>query len=312
MGVGNVNEAIWRRIKRYVDLGREASKIDLKQTLDLSTREKQAEFVKDVTAIANTPGGNGYIIIGVLDNTKCPRDRFQPENYVVGFSPQDPDELERQMITALSNYCDPIPVIEFSQVVHPQTGRNIGVVTIPRSARRPHKFIRGSTGIEQHDVFIRRGTATFKATPQEIIDMAQPSPQPPPQEVIVINFSGHPLTTIQQKQLRDRFGFHIEELIELPVHFDTQEDLKPQVKKWIEEVGLAPEEWSEENIILILSGLAPVAAAILATIHGLRGGFPRIMVIYQAPNDRTQYEVAQVVDLQALRDMGREIRCSVQ
>ncbi|ACA60320.1 CRISPR-associated protein Csx15 [Candidatus Desulforudis audaxviator] len=303
-----MNEAIWRRIKRYVDLGREAPKVELKQTLDLSTREKQAEFVKDVTAIANTPGGTGYVIIGVLDNTKCPRDRFLPENYVVGFSPSDPDELERQMIVALSNYCDPAPEIAFTQVLHPQTGRNIGVVTIARSAGRPHKFIRGSTGIERQDVFIRRGTATFKASPQEIIEMAQAPAFP---EVIAINFSSHPLTSFQQEQLRERFHVHIEELIELPVHFLAQEDLKPQAKKWIEEVGLALEEWSEKNIVLILPGLAPGAATILAAIHGLRGGFPKILWVYQAPNDRTQYEVAQVVDLQALRDMGREIRSSV-
>ncbi|AZK60368.1 hypothetical protein Daudx_1836 [Candidatus Desulforudis audaxviator] len=130
-------------------------------------------------------------------------------------------------------------------------------------------------------------------------------------EVIAINFSSHPLTSFQQEQLRERFHVHIEELIELPVHFLAQEDLKPQAKKWIEEVGLALEEWSEKNIVLILPGLAPGAATILAAIHGLRGGFPKILWVYQAPNDRTQYEVAQVVDLQALRDMGREIRSSV-
>jgi len=303
-----VNEAFWRRIKRYVDLGREAPKVDLKQTLDLSTKENQAEFVKDVTAIANTPGGTGYLIIGVLDNTKCPRDRFPPEDYIVGFSPADPDELERQMIVALSNYCDPVPEIEFNQVLHPDTGRKIGVVTIARSAKRPHKFIRRSTGIDLQDVFIRRGTATFKASPEEIIEMARAPAFP---EVIVINFSGHPLTISQQEQLKDRYRIHIEELIELPVHFDAQQDLKPQAKRWVEDVGLAPEEWSEKNIYLILPGLAPGAAAILAIVHGLRGGFPKILWVYQAPHDRTQYEVAQVIDLQALRDTGREIRASV-
>lgn len=302
-----MNDAIWRRIKRYVDFGREAPKVDLKQTLDLSTREKRAEFVKDVTAIANTPGGTGYLIIGVLDNRKCPRVSYGPEKYVTGFT-SDPDELERQMMDALNNYCDPIPKIEFDQILHPQINRTIGVVTIIRSSKKPHKIIRSSDGVELHDVFIRRGTGTFKATPDEIFEMKQTQVLP---EIIVINLSSHRLTDLQQEQLKDKYHVHIEELIELPVHFNAQQDLKPQARRWIDEVGLAQEEWSDKNIYLVLPGIAPGAAAILATVHGLRGGFPKILWVYQASHDRAQYEIVQVIDLQALRDMGREIRSSV-
>ncbi len=58
--------ALWRRIRRYVETGRETPKIDLKLTQQLSG-SGEAEFVKDVTALANTPGGDGYIVIGVQD-----------------------------------------------------------------------------------------------------------------------------------------------------------------------------------------------------------------------------------------------------
>lgn len=304
-----MNGAIWRRIRRYVDLGREAPKVDLKQMLDLSTREKRAEFARDITAIANTPGGDGYLIVGVLDNTTCPREVSRPADYVVGFSPRDPDELLRQMVEALNFYCDPVPDIEYDQITHPQVGRTIGVVTIKRSSRRPHKIIRSGTGVEQQDVFVRRGTATFKAAPEEIHEMfeARRAGSPLP-EVIVINLSGHSLTDLQRKQLEREV--YIEEVIELPVHFDAYQDLGTQVAKVLENIGLAVEEWSERNIYLVLPGIAPGAAALLATIHGLRGGFPKVVWIYQKPHDTTQYEVAQIINLQALRDTAREVRAN--
>jgi hypothetical protein len=301
-----VGSALWRRIKRYVDLGVEAPKVDLKQTLDLSSRDRRAEFVKDVTAIANTPGGDGYLILGVLDNSRCPRDSSRPEDYVVGFSPPDPDELLRQMVDALSLFCDPVPDVEYEQVTHPETGRTVGVITVKRSSKRPHKIIRSGSGVESHDVFVRRGTATYKATPEEIGEMFEARSTRPLPEVIVINLSGRSLTSRQREQLGREV--YIEELIELPVHFDAYRDLAPQVEKIIDDTGLAPEEWSNRNIYLVLPGIAPGAAAFLAAVHGLRGGFPKVVWIYQSPDDHTQYQVAQVVDLQALRDLWDKAR----
>ncbi len=74
---------LWRRIRRYVETGRETPKVDLKLNLQLSGAG-EAEFVKDVTAIADTPGGDGYIIIGIQDSKD--RQSSDPCNYVVGFS----------------------------------------------------------------------------------------------------------------------------------------------------------------------------------------------------------------------------------
>lgn len=305
-----MNDALWRRIRRYVDLGREAPKVDLKQIVDLSTKGGRAEFAKDITAISNTPGGNGYLIIGVLDNTKCPRNLSRPSDYVVGFSPPDPDELFRQMVEALSSYADPVPEIEYDQITHPGAGRTIGVVTVKRSFRRPHKIIRAGTGVEQQDVFVRRGTATFKASPEEIHEMfeARKAGSSRLPEAIIINFSGHPLTDLQREQLEREV--YIEELIEFPVHFDAYQDMEAQVMKVLEEVGLAVEEWSERNIYLILSGIAPGGAALLAAIHGLRGAFPKVVWVYQESRDPAQYEVAQIINLQALRDNARKVRAT--
>jgi len=293
---------LWRRIRRYVLTGREAPKVDLKQTLDLSTRPQKAEFVKDVTAIANTPGGDGFLIIGVVDARE--RSNDDPNDYVVGFrAPEGPDAFHRQMIDALAQFCNRVPTIEYDEIEHPDTRRRIGVVTIKRSSKRPHSFIRGSGETEQHDVYIRRGTATYRATPEEIIEMPQEESQPP---VTVINLSTHPLTDEQRDQIQQE-GY-IEELIEYPVHLDAAGELQPQVENILEGIGLTLEEWSSKLIYLVLPGIAPGAAALLAYIHGLRGGFPKVIWIYQDPADHTHYIVAKIVNLQELRDAARKIR----
>lgn len=53
---------LWRRIKRFVESGPETPKVDLKLTQDISGRVHQAEFAKDVTAIAPSRRrrGSGY------------------------------------------------------------------------------------------------------------------------------------------------------------------------------------------------------------------------------------------------------------
>jgi len=294
-------QPLWRRIRRYVISGRETPKVDLKQTLDLSDRPKRAEFVKDVTAIANTPGGDGFLIIGVLDASRRPSDN--PEDYIIGFQSRDPDALHRQMIDALTYFCDRVPDIDYEEIEHPETGRHIGVVIIKRSSRRPHSFIKDCGKIKQNDVYIRRGTATYRATPEEIIEMAKGKALPP---VIVINLSAHPLTEEQKAKIETEV--YIEELIEYPLHFDAMKELRPQIEKAIEEIGLTLEEWSTKSLYLIPPGIAPGAAALLAYIHGLRGGFPKVAWIYQDPIDRTRYIVAQTINLQELRDAAREAR----
>ncbi|MCJ7667142.1 MAG: ATP-binding protein, partial [Anaerolineae bacterium] len=51
-------------------LQKEGPKVDLKLTLPLKTKDDKAKFVKHVIALANTPRGTGYLLIGVDDKTK--------------------------------------------------------------------------------------------------------------------------------------------------------------------------------------------------------------------------------------------------
>lgn len=293
---------LWRRIKRYIVLGCESPKVDLKLTLDLSGKVNKAEFAKDVTAIANTPGGDGFIIIGIQDIKD--RQSINPSDYVPGFrADTSPDAFQIQMIDALTQFCNRVPTIEYDEVEHPECGRSIGVVTIKRSTRRPHSLIRGSGDIEQHQIWIRRGTASYPATVDEIENMMNKSEELP--AYIVINLSGHPLTSDQKERIQREM--YIEELIELSVHFEPTMPLRPQIDSIVDEIGLTLDEWQSKSILLALPGLAPPASALLAYLHGLRGGFPKVAWIGRSP-DASCYTVIDIVGLQELRDAARGIR----
>lgn len=297
-----MNSKLWRRIKRYVVTGQEAPKVDLKQTLDLSGKSNQAEFAKDITAIANTPGGDGFIIIGVRDIRDRTNDTLQ--SAISGFQAEaGADAFRIRMLNALTQFCNRIPTIEYDEIAPPGLDLKIGVIKIGRSTKRPHSFIRGSGDLEQNDIFIRRGTATFSASVDEIEDMMGKTKALPP--YIVINLSGHPLTNAQREEISREM--YIEELIELPAHFDTRTSVKAQIKGILDQIGLTLAEWQNHSILLALPGLAPAAAVLLAYIHGLRGGFPRILWLERIP-DTSQFTVANLVDLQGIRDQAREIR----
>jgi hypothetical protein len=296
---------LWRRIKRYVVSGRETPKVDLKLTLDLSDRANKAEFAKDVTAIANTPGGDGFIIIGIQDVKE--RQSNDSRDYVPGFRAKNgPDDFHIQMVDALTQFCNRVPTIEYDEVEHPECGHSIGVVTIKRSTKRPHSIIRGSGDIEQHQIWIRRGTASYHATVDEIEDMMGKTEKLP--AYVVINLSGHPLTPEQREQIQQEM--YIEELIELPAHFDPTTSLQAQIEKTVDEIGLTLEEWGSRLILLVLPGLAPPASALLAYLHGLRGGFPKVLWIRPHLGDASRYIVGNIIGLQELRDAAREIRAT--
>lgn len=292
---------LWRRIRRHVIDGKETPKVDLKQTLDLSGKTNQAEFAKDVTAIANTPGGDGFIIIGVKDR----KDRISEilGDNVLGFQAEKgADGFHIQMINALTLFCNRVPSIEYDEIKPPELECSIGVVKIERSKKRPHSLIRTSDELKQNTIFIRRGTTTCLATVEEIEDMINEQEALP--SYLVINLSGHPLTMEQKEDISQKM--YIEELIETPVHFNSRDSIKTQVVGVVDQIGLMLDEWQSKPILLALPGLAPLAGALLAYIHGLRGGFPKVMWIDRT--DTSQYRVACLIDMQELRDEARKSR----
>lgn len=276
---------LWEILEHYIESGQEARKVDLKQAQSLSSPKRRTEFAKDVAAMANTSGGPGYLVIGVVDRKH--RHSDDPAEYVVGFRPADPEVFEQQMVQALENNCDPVPEARYDKICHPTTDREIGVVVIPRGYNRPY--------VVKDQVFIRRGSHTQRARPDEVRRVPRR---------ILINFA-RSMNSAQIKQLEHLLGAEIDERIDVPGQLQDDQPYLPQVRAMISTVGLTPAEWQSLPLVVNIHPFAPGAAAVLAWLHGLRGHFPDVVRMMR--NEQTgHFEVVEVLKLQSVRNEIRD------
>ncbi len=132
--------------------------------------------------------------------------------------------------------------------------------------------------------------------------------------MILLNFS-HPLTPAHLAQVEALAGRPVERVVEVHSQIDPQQPLGPQVIALVEQAGLTPAEWQSEELLVNPPSLNFIAVALLAELHGRCGYFPAHLrlrragegsgLVYPGP---PQYEVAEVLDLQAVRDEARKRR----
>ena len=123
--------------------------------------------------------------------------------------------------------------------------------------------------------------------------------------MILLNFS-HPLTPEQLAQVTELTGQPIERSISLPAQFDHQQPFGTQLDQLMSQVNLTPNEWQTAPILVNPPSLNFIAALLLAELHGRMGYFPpiiRLRPIEDALPPR--YEVAEILNLQAVRDAAR-------
>lgn len=288
---------IWRIIEHFVKTGQESRKVELKHTLELKTKPQRAEFAKDIMAMANTPGGPGYIIIGVVDARHRTTD--DPTDYVVGFDHPDPDAFQRLMVQALEYYARPVPEVEFHITIHPEVNRPIGVIRIPRSFARPHRVAVAGEGLPREAIFIRRGAETCQATFEEIQRMIEGSKKG---WRILVNFSGRSITEEQCRQVEKLTGNVVDEIINVEAGLDMNLPFEPQIEKMVWATGLTRSEWESLPLLIHIHALAPAAALLLARLHGLCGGFPDILRMRENPPGSRNWEVFEILRLQEVRN----------
>jgi hypothetical protein len=279
--------------------GMETRKIELKREINLDDKPRAAKFAKILSALANTPGGTAYIVIGVIDRKDRTRD--EPADYVIGFDPDKADEFNRQVQQALVNNLEPIPSVELHLLKYPQAEKTLGVLEIARSFNRPHR-LKGDSDKEEPGVYLKRGGDTFSASLEEIEAMRSASQD----SRLILNF-GRGLTHAQMLQLKNLLE-NLPEVInlpDLPVQFQEQRTLAEQVMEVLDSTGLTLEEWSSLNFVVNLPGFAPAVAGVLAEIHGRSGHFPHVIRMTPSPDDKTVYNVTEIVKLQNIRDAAR-------
>jgi hypothetical protein len=124
----------------------------------------------------------------------------------------------------------------------------------------------------------------------------------------LLNFS-HPLTPVQTEALITllegrTFTSHI-----CSAQFDAQAPFAEQAETLLNALPLSPAEWQSESLLLILPGHSAIAALILASIHGRCGYFPAFVRLRPVPDEiPPRFEIAEIVNLQAVRDRARTRR----
>lgn len=126
--------------------------------------------------------------------------------------------------------------------------------------------------------------------------------------MILLNFS-HPLTPTHLQQVEVLTGQKVERVVEVHSQIDPQESLAPQVRVLADACGLSPEEWQTLPLVINPPSLSFIAVALLAELHGRMGYFPLCIRLRPVANGiSSKYEVAEILDLRAVRDEARRRR----
>jgi len=126
--------------------------------------------------------------------------------------------------------------------------------------------------------------------------------------MIVVNFS-HPLTPDHLRQIESLIGQKTEQVVEAHSQIDPQQPLAPQVVALADKAGLSPQEWQTLPILINPPSLNYIAVVLLAELHGRCGYFPAHLRLRPVQGSvPSRFEVAEIINLQAVRDEARKRR----
>jgi len=126
--------------------------------------------------------------------------------------------------------------------------------------------------------------------------------------VILLNFA-HPLTAAQRASVERCSGQALERVVEVKTQLNHDQPFAAQVRQLVEAVGLSSEEWQTLLLVVNLPSLSVVAALVVAELHGRCGYFPAVLRLKPVPDTTPpQFAVAEVVNLQMVRDAARHTR----
>jgi hypothetical protein len=126
--------------------------------------------------------------------------------------------------------------------------------------------------------------------------------------MLILNFS-HPLTPKHLAQVEGLTGQPVAEVRHLPAQFDPEQPFASQVEKLVAACGLTAEAWQTQAILVNPPSLNVIAATLLAELHGRMGYFPPVVRLRPAAGSTpARYEVAEIINLQDVRDKARARR----
>jgi len=126
--------------------------------------------------------------------------------------------------------------------------------------------------------------------------------------MIILNFS-HPLTQEHLTQIESITGQKVERVIAIKTQFDNARPFAEQVRELVDSVGFSPEEWQTLPTVIHPPALNFIAVTLLAYLHGLMGYFPAVIRLRPVEGSMPpRYEVAEVINLQEVRNGARQCR----
>lgn len=122
--------------------------------------------------------------------------------------------------------------------------------------------------------------------------------------MILLNYS-HPLTETQLDDVQTQLG-QLPTVRDISVQIDRATPFADVARDLADASGLSSIEWQGSPLIINPPGLAPLALALIAEVHGRCGYFPPILNIRPAPDALPpRYELAEIVSLQDIRERAR-------
>ncbi len=125
--------------------------------------------------------------------------------------------------------------------------------------------------------------------------------------MLILNFT-HPLTNEHKTQIESLSDIAIEGVQTIAVQIEQSEPLEAQIRAIVESVQLTSEEWQTHSLLVNPPGYAPAAFVLLAELHGRMGHFPTLIRLRPKPGPMTSYEVAELLNLQTIRENSRTHR----
>ena len=125
--------------------------------------------------------------------------------------------------------------------------------------------------------------------------------------IVLLSYT-HPLTSDQLAQVAALLGEPPDQR-RIAVQVDRARPLAEVAAELADAAALGPAEWQTSALLINPPALAPVALALAAELHGRCGYFPAMLNVRPiAGANPPRYEIAEVVNLQAIRDLARTRR----
>jgi hypothetical protein len=124
----------------------------------------------------------------------------------------------------------------------------------------------------------------------------------------ILNLS-HPLTPSHLQQIEALSGKTIARVVAVPVHFDADKPYAEQIAALVNSIGLTPQQWQNEPVLLNPPSFNFIAIALLAELHGRMGYFPPCLRLRPIKDSLPpQFDVAEILNLNQIREQARQRR----